>query len=425
MIRATKHNLVRTNLEKRDSLNSLLNICRTVIESYVDYIWNNPILLKNGTYLDISGDKLNVPDYIDYSILPYFSISARLKSSLATQALGMVKSATVKRKNLLYGLSKQTEPKIIEKFNEKLKKTNLIKPSIPGNISIELSSKCAEFVPHESKEFTGFLVLKSLGYGNINKIAIPITKQKRIQSKYKDWKLKGSFLISKENVQLRWEKSFVGKIKNNTKLVGADTGFKTVVTLSDGQATPTEDIHGHSLESICKKMLRKKKGSKGYARAQDHRKNFINWSINQLNFLNLHTIALEKISNIFYKNKTSALMNRWTNSLIERKVMQKAEEENVSIILNNPTYRSQRCSSCGLVKQSQRKGKVYSCACGVKLDSDLNGSMNNEIALPEIPNWLRSSKLNKTGFYWKPTGFFSLAGEEIMSPSFTESSRNI
>ena len=105
--------------------------------------------------------------------------------------------------------------------------------------------------------------------------------------------------------------------------------------------------------------------------------------------------------------------------------MQKAEEENVSIILNNPTYRSQRCSSCGLVKQSQRKGKVYSCACGVKLDYDLNGSMNNEIALPEIPNWLRSSKLNKTGFYWKPTGFFSFAGEEIMSPSFTESNSNI
>lgn len=400
-------------------------MCRTVVESYIDYIWSTAILLKNGTYFDIKNDKLSVPDYIDYSILPYFSISARLKSSLATQALGMIKAATVKRKNLLYGLSKQTDSKIIERFKTKLQKTPLVKPSVSKNFSIELSSKCAEFIPSDSKHFMGFLVLKSLGYGKINKIPIPITRQQRINSKYKDWKMKGSFLISKDNIQLRWEKDFEGKIKTHTRLVGADTGFKTVVTLSDGQFTPLEDSHGHSLESICRKMIRKKKGSKGYAKAQDHRKNFINWSINQLNFSNIHTIALEKISNIFYKNKTSALMNRWTNSLIERKVMQKAEEENVSILLNNPTYRSQRCSSCGLVKQSQRKGKVYSCSCGAKLDSDLNGSINNEEYLPQIPNWLRSSKLNISGFYWKPEGFFNLEGEEIMSPSFVESKSNI
>jgi len=52
--------------------------------------------------------------------------------------------------------------------------------------------------------------------------------------------------------------------------------FKTVATLSDGQTTPDTDRHGHSLQSVIKKLSRKKKGSKVFKLAQTHRKNFVN-----------------------------------------------------------------------------------------------------------------------------------------------------
>jgi hypothetical protein len=42
-------------------------------------------------------------------------------------------------------------------------------------------------------------------------------------------------------------------------------------------------------------MTRKQKGSKSFKRTSNHRKNFINWSINQLNLDNIKEIGLERI----------------------------------------------------------------------------------------------------------------------------------
>ena len=39
-------------------------------------------------------------------------------------------------------------------------------------------------------------------------------------------------------------------------------------------------------------------------------------------------------------------------------------------------YTSQRCSACGLIEKSNRKEEKYSCACGYKEHSDVNGAKN-------------------------------------------------
>jgi phosphoglycolate phosphatase-like HAD superfamily hydrolase len=45
---------------------------------------------------------------------------------------------------------------------------------------------------------------------------------------------------------------------------------------------------------------------------------------------------------------------------------------------------------------------------------DLNAAKNNAIDLPEIPNWLMKSGLNKKeGFLWKPDGLFTIDGQEL------------
>ena len=149
------------------------------------------------------------------------------------------------------------------------------------------------------------------------------------------------------------------KPKLNGNVIGADQGYKDILTLSNGTVTQKKDIHNHSLESITKKLTRKKKGSKSFFKAQIHRKNFINWSINQLNFENIKELRLENIINIRYKRKSSRLMSHWCNPIIRDKLIDKCKEEEVLLVLQSSTYRSQRCHQCGMVRKANRKGKLY------------------------------------------------------------------
>ena len=204
--------------------------------------------------------------------------------------------------------------------------------------------------------------------------------------------------------------------KKATKTLGADQGMKTVLTLSDHQVTPLTDDHGHSLESIIDKMRVKKKGSKAFGKLQDHRTNFINWSINKLNFKHIKTLKLEDVNHLRYKTSYSRKMSHWVYTDIRDKVASRCELEDVLLVPNESTYMSQRCHVCGLVLKSNRKGKVYSCKnCGYEGDSDYNSSCNHQLDLPDISD-LRSLRLNIKGFFWKLTGVYSLEGEELSVP---------
>ena len=110
-------------------------------------------------------------------------------------------------------------------------------------------------------------------------------------------------------------------------------------------------------------------------------------------------------------------MSAWTNAEIISAINNRCEELGVQVKLQSATYRSQRCSHCGLVRKANRKEKVYKCkGCGFTLDADLNGARNHAIELPSIPYALRRLKLNRKGFYWKSNGFFNLDGSDLRVP---------
>lgn len=111
-------------------------------------------------------------------------------------------------------------------------------------------------------------------------------------------------------------------------------------------------------------------------------------------------------------------MKHWTNTLIRDKIYACCEENGVHFLLQSSTYRSQRCSSCGLVRKANRKGKEYICSnCGLIIDSDYNASLNHEQELPDIPFDLRKQRKNLgKGFFWKPEGFFDIYGKELTVP---------
>ena len=227
--------------------------------------------------------------------------------------------------------------------------------------------------------------------------------------------LMGSISLSKKGINLRYDIDEPVK-KDIGRIIGADQGMVDVLTMSDAQVTLQTDIHGHSLKSILNRLVNKKKGSKSFKRTQDQRTNFINWSINRLDFSGIKQINLERIVNIGYKNGSSRLLSHWTNTVIRDKIEKRTMLEGVLLIEQDSTYRSQRCHCCSMVRKANRKGKTYSCnSCGFIGDADLNAAMNHEINIPEIPYTLRIAKYNRAGFYWTKDGFYDLAGSSLES----------
>lgn len=412
-IRSSVHPTSFANTGKKDDLHRVVTEMRRVLQLMIDHLWKHGLKWKDKKGIEcrfsIEENLLDFPPFIDYSIFDIDTfLSARALSSLATQAAGIIKAAIQKQKKRLYIYEKKkAEGTTKSKLKPLIRaiKTNIPQKPNCSNINIELSSKCCDW-QDASGEFIGFLRLKSITKDR-TEIRIPIKGHKHSKKLASKGTRMNSFLISPNKVDVRW-KIEKPALKDEGEVVGADQGMKTILTCSNEETTPPHDIHGHDLTSIMQKLSRKKKGSKAFKRAQDHRTNFINWSINQLNFSNIKELRLEEIINIGYKNKTSRMMSHWTNTAIRDKIETMCEESGVRLTLQSSTYRSQRCSSCGVVRKANRKGKTYKCKhCGFECDADLNASLNHIVDLPEIPYTLRKAEINRgNGFYWKPDGFF-------------------
>lgn len=423
MIRTTKHSIKFCNNGKVEKLNIFLDECLRVAQVYLDYLWDNKIswFIKNKSYtMDIQRDLLEHPSMlsnveVENQIKDFKStLTARARKCVLTQVCGIIGASLEKQRKRLFIFEKLCNDNI---YNEMLyNRIQVNKPTKPNieNTNFEFNSICADFKPIKSKEFNGYLQLKSIGE-TFGVIRIPIKFHRR-NKKYADWQMKPSFLIGREYVDIRWERE-IPPLKTEGITVGCDQGLKTIATFSDKQTTPNADKHGHTLDSIINKMARKRKGSQAFQAAQAHRKNFIKHSINQLNFREIKQINLEEIKNIGHKNPTNRKLSHWTNTIIRDTIIDRCEIMGVAIKQQSSTYRSQRCSCCGLVRKSNRKGKEYFCSnCGLDIDADYNASLNHEIELPDVPQKLRDLNLNRAGFYWRNTGFYDLGGVELTVP---------
>jgi transposase len=152
-------------------------------------------------------------------------------------------------------------------------------------------------------------------------------------------------------------------------------------------------------------MSRKKNGSKAFKRCQDHRKNYINWAVNQLDLTNVRQINTENIKYLNKGKRTSRVLGSWVYRDIFDKLSSFSFEQGVLDQKIGSTYTSQRCSVCGWTRKSNRKGKKFKCdQCGFHTDSDLNASLNLALSLIPISDQQRLKKANIKGFYWLSLG---------------------
>jgi predicted RNA-binding Zn-ribbon protein involved in translation (DUF1610 family) len=434
MIRATKHTLKFANTGKRSSIGKLLAEWRHVMQLICDDVWLNGYRWQedDGWHeFNPAQFKYELPKYLDYNRFKIDTwLSARMLSSLVTQLSGKLRALCAKNSARLYVFDKEAgKGNYLERLWNTIETRNPSKPDL-SDAGIEISSKCAEFIPTPNGEFYGFLRIRSTG---LPIFSVPVCHQKHL-GKYTDgtWTRCNGYLIDDYGVQLRWQKETVLKSKGGK--VGADQGLLTCISLSDGQTTPDLVINAPrkhepnrvltvNLDTITDKLARKKKGSNAFKRVQTERRNYINYAIKRLDFSNIKEIGLEKITNINYGRNPSRKMKHWSNPEIVTRLAQVAEEFGVRINLQSNAYRSQRCSGCGHVLKKARKGKLYVCPiCGLTMDADINAAKNHEAELPAIPHSTEFSKLaNTEGFYWLPSGLFSMDGSELRVPDTSKS----
>jgi IS605 OrfB family transposase len=93
------------------------------------------------------------------------------------------------------------------------------------------------------------------------------------------------------------------------------------------------------------------------------------------------TIVFEDLSGIREDMKASKKMNRelhsWPFSQLEAFVRYKMKEKGIYFQKIDPRYTSQKCSQCGFISRSNRKGSRFKCSrCGYSSDADRNAAIN-------------------------------------------------
>jgi len=390
MIRSSKTSIKFCNKKKKVGIYLFLSEYRSVVAQFIDILW------------DIDKIPTLPPKEITTQVNSWLSI--RMVQCAGKQASSIVRGTKQKDKQRRFIHNKLlSQGKFIEaeRLLKIINKNPIGKPEI-HDIEPTLDSRFFKVdFKSKTKEFDGWLILGSIG--NKLKIAVPFKKTSHINKLLSTGKLLGSIMLNNKNITFCFEIPDVPK-KSEGQTLGLDIGKTTLFSTSNNQFS-TKNNHGHDLNSIIATMCRKQKGSKAFLRCQQHRTNYINWSINQLNLENVKTLKLEKINNLRKGKRTSKTLSHWNYRDIFEKLESKCEELGVQVQQINPTYTSQRCSSCGWTQKTNRNGKQFCCKkCSFTLDADINGAINISLNLVWIPTKERQLQKNRKGFYFLEVG---------------------
>ena len=270
-----------------------------------------------------------------------------------------------------------------------------------------------------------------------NKLHIPLRSHKHFNelksgivanTECKNEEILKSFLVSKDGIEVRFKfKSIAKESQFKSNLVGIDQGQRKLFSAVyvneesnnkdiDCYLTETdlkEQLHSyaHAYNEVCDKIARRQKGSKGFKRAQAHRKNLINQAVNLLaqifNFEDdVAEVRLEKLRRLGEGKKKSRKLQAFNYADLRHKIERKCQETNVELTETSNAYRSQRCSLCGFVHKKNRLNgsEEFKCLkCEYTEDADINSAKNQVAKIPPIYVSRRNRDQypnHTTGFYW-------------------------
>ena len=392
VIRSSKVSLQFANEGKRKSLRRVLTEYKALTQNFVDILWALPVDDVRRRPEKLITDQANT------------WLSARLIQASAKQASGIVRGTREKiRKTewVIGQLHADGKFKQERKLQQRLDKRKISCPALK-TLQMELDSRFVDIDTNGRVPFDGWVTLTSLG--DKLKIVLPFKKTKHFSRLAKAGGiLKAGARFSEHGITFMFEMPTPEKVVTGSVL-GIDIGKFTLLSCSDGTVSQKNN-HGHDLNSILAVMCRKKKGSKAMARCQAHRDNYIHWSVKRLGLTGVKQVNIEKIRGLRSGSRSSRMLSHWVYKSIFDGLKRRCEDEGVQIHEVASAYTSQRCSECGWVRKSNRKGPVFKCkACGFTHDADLNAALNIALGLPAIGKEQRLRRENLKGFYWLPEG---------------------
>jgi len=399
LIRSSKLSLKFTNPGKRDLIDLFTEEYWRVTALFVDPLWT--------LGEDAEIQRLFSKNFTD-QVSTQTWLSARAVQAAAKQASGIVRGTREKQKRREFVYAKllaEGKTKQAQKLKKVIDKTKMSKPDLK-NMNPQLDSRFVKIDWESETSFDAYVNLTCLGtppgWDHSLKIVFPIKLTKHFNEMKSRGEIRPGLRLNSNSVTCVFSIPKPEPVSQGTT-VGVDIGYKKVFSSSDGVQSQ-EDVHGWTLPKIIAEMNHKKKGSKAFARAQAHRTNYINWSLNQLNLRGVKTLKIEAIKNLRLGVRTSKSMRSWTYTEIFGKLGRLCEDTGVQIIKVPPAFTSQRCSCCGWVQKANRKGEMFKCKkCGFAANADLNASRNISLNLTPLGEGWRSLD-NRRGFYWAEIG---------------------
>lgn len=357
------------------------------------------IFIKRFENLILTGEKLSrMPSGPITNVETW--LSARAIQCAAKQISGIVNGAFEKNKRREWQAKKFEE---IGQIGKARKLREIIKKNPVGKIKIkrvepQLDARFFSLeIPKNSRSFDYWINFSSLG--NKLKFSIPLKRHKHLNKLLKSGRIMQSVRLSEKAIAVSVEME-KAPTKFGQKTLGIDIGQKSIFSTSE-KTRVVKDSHGHSLDSINAKMALCRRGSKGFKRCEKHRKNFVRWSVNQLNLKDVSTIRIEKIRNLKLGRKTSKKLSHWSYPEIFGALKAKAQKLGVQVEEINPRWTSQRCSCCGWVRKRNRKGEKFHCdSCGNEANADENAAINISLHLSVLPKNAVEDRMNLNGFFW-------------------------
>ena len=383
MIRSSKIFTGEANQGKQVRILHFLEEYERVTKLFIDQLWLLPMIPNL------------LPKELTQSVDSW--LSARALQCSGKQASGIVRGTLKKQKQRLFiinQLKHEGKFKQARKLQRIYDETQVTKPTLK-QINPELDSRFIKMDFDNETTFDSWVTISSLG-GGCSPISIPFKKNKHFNKMVDKGTLKKGIRLSRSGISFMFDIPEAPKVTEG-KVLGIDIGETSCLSCSDKQASKP-DKHGWDLTNILTKMSRKKKGSKAFKKCQEHRKNYIGWSVNQLSLKGVKRVNRESLH---FKGGKSRRLSHWTYSEIFNKLDRTCEELGVQVVQMSPTYTSQRCSKCGWVRKGNRLGKSFKCdKCGFTADADFNASINLSLDLPPILEKERKQGTNRTGFYW-------------------------
>lgn len=386
MIRSSKVSLKFANKNKRQKINDFIEEYSSVMRQVIDLFWNKeklPVFLYKKDFASINT-----------------WLSARAIQCAAKQAFAIIKGTKIKQKRRLFvidELKKKNKLDQAQKLQKIYDSTTYSKPLLT-NVCCQLDSRFIDIYLDGRGGFDGWLTLKS--FGKKLKINIPFKKHKHFNKLFEKGALKLGIRLSKTDITFAFELKKPSLTANANKVLGIDIGLKTTLSCSDGQNI-NSCPHGHTYDSICTKLSKKKKGSKNFKKAVAHRSNYLRYIVNTLDLNGVCVVNREKIKNLRKFTNVSRHMKHWNYAELFDVLDKKLETQGVLVNEINPAFTSQRCSRCGWTCELNRKKKVFKCVkCGFLRDADENASLNLSFILSPLGNGKQLFRDSKNGFYW-------------------------